>query len=39
MSKDRARKPMHFCIDRFEYPNRRGTFPVIFIAHHEAVGR
>jgi formylglycine-generating enzyme required for sulfatase activity len=24
-------KPMHFCIDRFEYPNRKGEYPVVFI--------
>lgn len=39
MSKDRARKPMHFCMDRFEYPNRRGAFPIIFITHYEAADR
>ena len=24
-------KDMHFCIDRFEYPNRKGEYPVIYI--------
>jgi formylglycine-generating enzyme len=23
--------PMHFCIDRFEYPNRRGAYPWIMV--------
>lgn len=29
-------RPMRFCIDRFEYPNRRGAFPVISVTWHEA---
>jgi hypothetical protein len=24
-------KDMHFCIDRFEYPNKKGEYPVIFV--------
>jgi hypothetical protein len=28
--------PMHFCIDRFEYPNVRGQYPVIMVSWHEA---
>lgn len=35
-SKDMATKPMHFCMDRFEYPNRKGGYPVIFINWNEA---
>jgi formylglycine-generating enzyme required for sulfatase activity len=27
---------MHFCIDRFEYPNAAGEFPVILISWREA---
>ncbi len=29
-------KDMHFCIDRFEYPNRKGEFPVIYVNWHES---
>src|SRR5579871_73633 len=28
--------PMHFCIDRFEYPNRRGVYPWIMVDWVEA---
>jgi formylglycine-generating enzyme len=27
---------MHFCIDRFEYPNRRGAYPWIVVSWYEA---
>jgi hypothetical protein len=27
---------MHFCIDRFEYPNRKGAYPVIAVTWYEA---
>ena len=27
---------MRFCIDRFEYPNQKGVFPVIMVNFHEA---
>jgi hypothetical protein len=30
------RKPMHFCIDRFEYPNRQGQYPIIYASWYEA---
>jgi formylglycine-generating enzyme required for sulfatase activity len=30
-------RPMHFCIDRFEYPNRKGDYPLIGVTWHEAV--
>jgi formylglycine-generating enzyme required for sulfatase activity len=33
---DLPRKPMHFCIDRFEYPNKRGEYPVLFVNWNEA---
>ncbi|MEZ4293557.1 MAG: SUMF1/EgtB/PvdO family nonheme iron enzyme [Polyangiaceae bacterium] len=36
LSKDLATKPMHFCIDRFEYPNQKGAFPVIMVNYHES---
>jgi formylglycine-generating enzyme required for sulfatase activity len=29
-------KPMSFCIDRYEYPNRRGQYPLIYVNFHEA---
>jgi hypothetical protein len=30
--------PMRFCIDRFEYPNIRGEYPVILVTWREAKG-
>jgi formylglycine-generating enzyme required for sulfatase activity len=30
--------PMHFCMDRFEYPNRKGEYPIILMSHPEASG-
>jgi sulfatase modifying factor 1 len=35
-TKDLPRRPMHFCIDRFEYPNRKGEYPVLFVNWNEA---
>jgi hypothetical protein len=35
-SKDYPTKPMSFCIDRFEYPNRKGAYPVIMVSWFEA---
>ena len=29
-------KDMRFCIDRFEYPNRKGEFPVIYVNWNES---
>jgi formylglycine-generating enzyme len=29
-------KPMDFCIDQYEYPNKKGQYPIIFVAFHEA---
>lgn len=31
-----ATKPMNFCIDRFEYPNIKGQYPVIYVGYYEA---
>ena len=36
VSKDLPVRPQHFCLDRFEYPNRKGGFPVIAVNWHEA---
>ncbi|MBX3225968.1 MAG: SUMF1/EgtB/PvdO family nonheme iron enzyme [Labilithrix sp.] len=35
-SKDLPTQPMHFCIDRYEYPNKKGEFPVILVSWYEA---
>jgi hypothetical protein len=37
MSEGLAQKPMHFCIDRFEYPNLKGQSPIIYVSWYEAV--
>jgi hypothetical protein len=29
-------KDMHFCIDRFEYPNRKGEYPVVYVDWYES---
>ena len=29
-------RPMHFCIDRFEYPNRAGANPIVMVDWYEA---
>jgi formylglycine-generating enzyme len=39
ISKDLKREPMHYCIDRFEYPNRMGEYPIIYVSYHEAKAR
>jgi len=31
-------KPMHFCMDRFEYPNKAGENPMIVVSYNEATG-
>jgi hypothetical protein len=36
ISKDMTTKPMHYCIDRFEYPNNRGEYPWISVSWYEA---
>lgn len=39
LSKELAVKPMHFCIDRFEYPNQKGQYPIIMANFNEAADR
>ena len=36
LSKDMETKPMHFCIDRYEYPNKKGQYPVVLVSWYEA---
>lgn len=36
ISKELPTKPMHFCMDRFEYPNEKGEYPIIMVNFHEA---
>ncbi len=36
ISEEYERKPMKFCIDRYEYPNKRGQYPLIFVSWYEA---
>jgi hypothetical protein len=36
MSADFRTKPMRYCMDRFEYPNRKGAYPIIYVNWHEA---
>lgn len=36
MSKELATKPMHYCMDRFEYPNQKGAYPLIYVSWYEA---
>lgn len=31
-----ARKPLRFCVDRYEYPNRRGEYPLVVTTFSEA---
>jgi hypothetical protein len=35
VSSELPTRDMHFCIDRFEYPNRRGEYPVILVNYYE----
>lgn len=35
-SKNMKTMPMHFCIDRFEYPNRLGEYPIVLVDWYEA---
>jgi hypothetical protein len=37
VAQDLPSVPMHFCIDRFEYPDRKGEFPIIAVTWNEAV--
>jgi formylglycine-generating enzyme len=36
LSRSIPTRTMHFCIDRFEYPNRRGAYPWIMVSWDEA---
>ncbi len=36
LSKDLPTQPLHFCIDRFEYPNRKDEYPIILVSWYEA---
>ena len=36
LSKDIKTREMAFCIDRFEYPNRKGEYPIILLDWNEA---
>ena len=36
ISKELKTKPMHFCIDRYEYPNQKGVFPIIMVNWNES---
>ncbi len=36
LSRDLPTRPMHFCIDRFEYPNQRGQYPIVMVTWREA---
>ncbi len=36
LSRDLPTRPMHFCVDRFEYPNERGEYPIIMVTWREA---
>jgi hypothetical protein len=36
LSKDLPTQEQHFCIDRYEYPNRKGEYPIILVNWYEA---
>lgn len=36
LSKDIPTEPLHFCIDRYEYPNKKGEYPIILVSWYEA---
>jgi hypothetical protein len=36
MSRDLPTQNMHFCMDRFEYPNKKNEYPIILVNWHEA---
>ena len=38
LSAEVPREAMHFCVDRFEYPNRRGAYPWIMMSWDDARG-
>lgn len=37
LSKELSDKPMHYCMDRYEYPNQKGVYPWILVSFYEAV--
>jgi formylglycine-generating enzyme required for sulfatase activity len=39
LSRDLPTRQTHFCIDRFEHPNRKGAYPVIAVTWYEARAR
>jgi len=36
LSKELPTQPIHVCMDRFEYPNRKGEYPIILASWYEA---
>ncbi len=36
ISKDIPTQPINVCMDRFEYPNRKGEYPIIMVTWYEA---
>lgn len=36
LSKDLPTQPLKFCIDRYEYPNRKNEYPIILVNWYEA---
>jgi sulfatase modifying factor 1 len=38
LSAEVPRQTVHFCVDRFEYPNRRGAYPWIMVSWDDARG-
>lgn len=37
LSKELPQRPMHFCIDRYEYPDQKGAYPWVGVSWYEAV--
>ena len=38
-SRDLRTRPLHFCIDRYEHPDRKGAYPIIAVTWYEAKAR
>lgn len=36
VSRELETRPMHFCIDRYEYPNQKGVYPLVLVSWYEA---
>lgn len=36
LSRELATREMHYCMDRFEYPNQKGVYPWIMVSWYEA---